>query len=195
MDNSEITNIVRKRQQEIKKILASTELSTADKSLMLRKIAKEIAESFAGNVRYKSIEEFNEAYDKGDAPLIKLEGEGIRHNDIIILKSCPMVPVFGEFKEGDDFPDYWKTLPQQYIAISKNEAILQPLCIVHQICRDILASKIPKGKYVVHSIAVACRSMANGKVVYSKFGLKLSDMTEADINKLIDGKACAFLVK
>ena len=53
----------------------------------------------------------------------------------------------------------------------KNEAILHPLCIVHQSFRDELAKKIPKGASFVHSIAVACRSGANGKVVFNEFGL------------------------
>ncbi|MEE9524962.1 MAG: hypothetical protein V3V59_09485 [Thermodesulfovibrionales bacterium] len=55
--------------------------------------------------------------------------------------------------------------------------------------------KIPKGNSFVHSIAVACRSGANGKVVYSDFGPGLSGKTWEEISGAIDGKACAFYVR
>lgn len=192
----EITRIIKEREAEIKDILSSKNISIVDKTVILRRLGREIAEIFVRAMEgYKSLDDFYAAYDINDAPLIKLEGEGERYGDIIILKNCPMSPLFEDFKEGADFPEYWKSVPDQYMTTFKNEAILHPLCIVHQRFRDELASKIPKGETVVHSIAVACRSMSSGKVVYSKFGIQLCGRTEEDIKKLIEGKACAFLVK
>lgn len=194
-DFAEITKIIKNREREVKNILSSKDTDIVTKTVLLRRLAREIAEAFVGRMSYKTLEDFFEAYDKGESPLIQLEGEGIRHDDIIILKDCPMSPLFEDFKEGADFPDYWKTVPEQYMETFKNEALLHPLCIVHQRCRDELAAKVPKGKSFVHSIAIACRSMSSGKIVYSSSGLHLSGRTEDEIQRLIDGMACAFQVR
>lgn len=192
---TEIAKIIKKREQEIKTILSSSDNDIAGKTVLLRKLGREIAHSFVGTSAYKTLEDFFSAYDKGEAPLTKLEGEGIRHNDIIILKDCPMQPLFEDFKEGAEYPEYWKNVPEQFMTAFKNEAILHPLCIVHQKFRDELAAKIPKGMSFVHSTAVACRSMSSGKIVYSKSGMNLAGKKEEEIKKIIDGLACAFQVR
>lgn len=198
MDNKkhpEITRIIKDREAEIKKIISSKDLDIVSKTVILRKLAREIVKMFIGTMEYKSLDDFFAAYDRNDVPLIKFEGEGVRYGDIIVLKDCPMSPLFEDFKEGSDFPEYWKSLPDQYMTTFKNEAILHPLCTIHQISRDELTAKIPKGKSFVHSRIVACRSMSSGKVVYSKFGIQLCGRTEEDIKKIIEGMACAFHVK
>jgi len=197
MDEEPIfTKVIRERIGEIKGILESKNFSVAEKVSRLRSIAREIAHNYFEYMPYTSLEEFYNDYDRKNSPLSKLEGPGMRYGDLIILKNCPSVPLFDYFKEEDGkFPDYWKTLPEEFMRLFENEAILHPLCIVHQAFRDILASHIPKGSGVVHSIAVACRSTTTGKIVYSQFGLKLANRTKRDVEKKIEGFACAFLVR
>ncbi len=190
-----ITDIVKKQKEKIEEILSRHDLDIALKTAMLRLLARQIADGLARDNGYHSINEFFEEYDKGTSPIIKLEGEGVRYGKVIVLKDCPMVPVFKIFKKGTDFPEYWKRIPEEYMTKFKNEAILHPLCIIHQKFRDELASRIKKGNSVVHSVAVACRSTTSGKIVYSEFGLQMADMGKEAINLIINGRACAFVVK
>ncbi len=185
------TRLVRERKEDIKKILGS-ESDIVEKVVMLRRFAREIARKYFNIINYENIEDLYKDYESGKSPLVELEGTGFREKDLIILNECPSVPLFPEFKVDDEFPDYWTKIPQQYMDKFKNEAILHPLCVVHQTFRDLLASQIPKGRGVVHSIGVACRSGATGKVVYSDFGLCSTVATKEEIEKVIDGFACAF---
>ncbi len=194
-EESIITRVVRERIDEIRSILESDKLTVPEKVSRLRSIAREIAHKYFDYLPYKDLEEFYNDYDRKNSPLTKLEGPGMRYGDLIILKRCPSVPLFDFFRDKEGrFPEYWKTLPEEFMKQFQNEAILHPLCIVHQAFRDILASHIPKGTGVVHSIAVACRS-GTGKIVYSEFGLKLAGRTKRDVEKKIEGFACAFLVR
>ncbi len=191
---AQLTRIVKKRGNEFRKIL-SNGVTVVEKTVILRRMARQIAAEHFDKMHYNDIDEFYREYMEGKSPITELEGEGIVHDDILILNKCPMAPLFGEFKEDGEFPSYWSKLPQEFMSEFKNESILHPLCIVHQSFRDELAKKIPKGNSFVHSIAVACRSGANGKVVYSDFGLGLSGKTKEEIYKAIEGKACAFYVR
>lgn len=191
---AQLTRIVKKRGDEFKKIL-SNGATVVEKTVTLRRMARQIAADYFDKMHYSNIDEFYREYMAGKSPIIDLEGAGEVHDDILILNKCPMAPLFGEFKEDGEFPAYWSKLPQEFMAEFKNESILHPLCIVHQSFRDELAKKIPKGNSFVHSVAVACRSGSNGKIVYSKFGIELSGKTKEEINKVIDGKACAFYVR
>ncbi len=184
------TKLIRERKDKIKEIMES-ESDIVEKVVILRRLAREIAKNYFKIINYQNLDEFYADYESGKSALVELEGTGFREKDIIILNKCPSVPLFEDFKENGEFPDYWTKLPQQYMDTFKNEAILQPLCIVHQTFRDLLASQIPKGRGVVHSIGVACRS-GTGKVVYSDFGLSTSTVTKEEIDTAIDGFACAF---
>jgi hypothetical protein len=190
-DECLFTSLIRERKDNIKQILGS-DSDIVEKVVMLRRLAREIARKYFNIINYQSIDDFYKDYENGKSPLVELEGSGFREKDLIILNKCPSVPLFDDFKVNGEFPEYWTKLPQQYMDKFKNEAILQPLCIVHQTCRDLLASQIPKGRGVVHSIGVACRSGATGKVVYSDFGLSSSVVPKEGIAKAIDGFACAF---
>ncbi len=190
-----LTDIVKRHKEEIEEILSRHDLDIALKTARLRLLVRQIAEELSGNTGYGSIDEFFEDYDRGSSPLIKLEGEGVRYGEVIILKDCPMVTVFDLFKNGNGFPEYWKKMPEEYMTHFKNEAILHPLCIIHQRFRDELASRIKKGNSVVHSIAVACRSTSSGKIVYSEFGLQIANMEKEALELIINGRACAFVVK
>lgn len=184
------TRLIRERKDEIRDILGS-ESDIVEKVVMLRRLARGIAKKHFNINNYQNLDEFYTDYESGRSPLVELEGAGFKDNNLIILKKCPAVALFEDFKIDEEFPDYWTTLPQEYMDKFKNEAILHPLCIVHQTFRDLLASQIPKGRGVVHSIGVACRS-GSGKVVYSNFGLSTSSLTKAEVDKIIDGFACAF---
>lgn len=190
-----LTEKVREIQEKLKEIFLREDIDIVLKTTMLRTIARQLAEELGRGIEYSSIHEFFETYERGNSPLINLEGEGVRNGEIIVLKECPMVPVFELFKSGAGFPEYWKKIPQEYMSKFKNEAILHPLCVVHQTIRDTLASRIKKGDSVVHSVTVACRSTNSGKIVYSEFGLWMAKMEKEEVDLMIDGKACAFLVK
>lgn len=192
-DEALFTQLVRKHKKEIKNLLGSN-INVVEKVVKLRMLARDLARNYFNIIQYNNIEEFQKDYDQERSPLVELEGPGIRYGDLIILKNCPSVPLFDDFKENGSFPDYWTDLPKEFMDKFRNEAILHPLCIVHQTFRDLLASQIPKGKGVVHSIAVACRS-GTGKVVYSEFGMMTSGVKKDELDRLINGFACAFQVR
>ncbi|UCG78606.1 MAG: hypothetical protein JSV21_01860 [Nitrospirota bacterium] len=191
---SELTRIVKHYESRIRSILSSDK-TVIEKTVELRIFAREIASKYFERMHYKNIDDFYFDYKNGRSPITALEGEGIVAGEILILKKCPMAALLNDFKVEDSFPDYWTSLPIEFMEKMKNEAILHPLCIVHQSFRDELAKQIPKGASFVHSIAVACRSGANGKVVYSEFGIMMSGVTKDEIDRHIDGMACAFYVK
>lgn len=191
---AELTRIVKKHQDDYKAVFSSNS-SIVEKTVTLRRMARKIALGYSDRMHYNDIDQFYEEYKEGRSPISALEGEGVVHDEVLILKECPMAPLFDEFKDNGGFPEYWKTLPQEFMNEFKNESILHPLCIVHQSFRDELAKKIPKGNSFVHSIAVACRSGANGKVVYSDFGLQMAGKAKEEINEAINGMACAFYVR
>lgn len=191
---AELTHIIKQRQKEFKSVLSSNS-SIVEKTVILRRMARKIASEHFDKMHYSNIDEFYAEYAEGRSPISDMEGEGIVYNDVIILKKCPMAPLFDDFKINGRFPDYWSVLPDQFMKEFKNESILHPLCIIHQSFRDELAKKIPKGNSFVHSVAVACRSGANGKVVYSDFGLQISGKSKEEIYDAIGGMACAFYVR
>jgi len=192
-EESLFTRLVRERKEDIQKVLGSGS-DIVEMVVMLRRLAREIARTYFNVINYNNIEEFYNDYECGKSPLVELEGPGFRSNNLIILNTCPSVPLFEDFKSEGRFPEYWEKLPGEYMEKFRNEAILHPLCIVHQTFRDQLASQIPKGKGIVHSIAVACRSGA-GKVVYSDFGLSLAEVKKDEVDKVIEGHACAFQLR
>lgn len=192
--SAELTLIVKQYKDEIRSLLASGK-TAVEKAVALRMFARKIASMHEDTMHYSSISEFIGDYERGKCPISRLEGEGIIVGDLFILKKCPMSPLFPDFKDNGSFPDYWSSLPGEFMSQMKSEAILHPLCIVHQSFRDELAKRIPKGSSFVHSIAVACRSGSNGEVVYNKFGLQFSSLSKEQVAEAINGMACAFYVQ
>jgi len=194
---SKLTEIVRRDSDKIKEILYSDKLTIVGKTIALKELGRKIAEELYTQ-QYRSLDEFYEAYDKGADPMQTLEGKGSRKGDLIILDDCPVAglhdPAIELFKEAGKFPPEWEAIVDEYKQVFKNDAILHPLCIVHQRIREELAKKIPKGKSFVHATEVACRSMSTGKVVYSEWGLQLSGESREQIEKLIDKKACIYFI-
>jgi len=192
--HAELTMIVKQYESEIKTLLSSGR-TAVEKAVALRMFARKIASMHGDQMHYTDIDQFLEDYKQGRCPISKLEGEGAVVGDLFILKKCPMAPLFPDFKDNGSFPDYWSSLPEEYMKQMRNEAILHPLCIVHQAFRDELAKMIPKGTSFVHSIAVACRSGGNGKVVFNNFGLQFTTLTKEQVHEAINGMACAFYVQ
>jgi len=192
-----LTDIVKRDADKIKEILYSDKLTIVGKTIALKELGRKIAEEIYTQ-QYRSLEEFYEAYDRGSDPMQSLEGKGSRKGDLVILEDCPVAglhdPAIELFKKGDKFPPEWDAIVEEYKQVFKNDAILHPLCIVHQRIREELAKKIPKGNTFVHATEVACRSMSTGKVVYSDWGLQLSGETKEEIEKLIDKKACIYFI-
>ena len=189
----QLTQLVKEMEEKIKKILKS-DVNIVERVVFLRKMARDLAKEHVGVMNYDSLDDFQREYDKGKSSIVKLEGSGISYGNIVVLKKCPMAPLFKDFKVEGKFPDYRLSLPAEYMEKFREEAILHPLCIIHQTFRDLLVSKIPKEKGVIHSLAVACRS-DTGRVIYSKLGLSIAKVSKEKVDTLIEGFACAFYVR
>lgn len=126
-----------------------------------------------------------------------LEGEVIQDDDELrILKECPMVSLLGLVKKEtlartgkDELPGFYKEIVQRYSERNPDDAaILHPLCIFHQVMRDVIGAR--NGKLTRQ---VACRSGESGKVVISENGRLLANLTEDRIREKIDGYACLYM--
>lgn len=192
-----LSEIVEREADKIKDILYSEKLTIVGKTIALKELGRKIAEEIYTQ-QFKSLDEFYESYDHDADPMQKLEGKGIRKGDMIILEDCPVAGLKDHpidlFKDGERFPPEWDAIVDEYKQVFKNDAILHPLCIVHQRIREELAKKIPKGDNYVHATEVACRSMTSGKVAYSDWGLQLSGKTKKEIEDLIKNKACIYFI-
>jgi len=192
-----LSDIVKEQAGKIKEILYSEKLSIVGKTIALKELGRKIAEELYTK-DYQSAEEFYADYDASTDPMQQLEGKGVRKGDLIILDDCPVAGLkecpIKLFQEEGKYPPEWKAIMDEYKQVFKNDAILHPLCIVHQRIREELAKKIPKGKSSVQATEVACRSMLDGKIVFSEYGLQLSGETKEEIEKMIEGKACIYLI-
>lgn len=192
-----LSEIVEREAEKIKDILYSDKLTIVGKTIALKELGRKIAEEIYTQ-QFRSLDEFYEAYDQNTDPMQELEGKGIRKGDLIILEDCPVAGLkehpIDLFKTGNRFPPEWDAIVEEYKQVFKNDAILHPLCIVHQRIREELAKKIPKGDSYMHATEVACRSMTSGKVAFSDWGLQLSGETKEEVEKLIDKKACVYFI-
>ncbi|MBI5190649.1 MAG: hypothetical protein HZA22_08225 [Nitrospirae bacterium] len=192
-----LTDIVKREVDKIKEILYSDKVTIVGKTIALKELGRKIAEELY-TAQYNSLDEFYADYDRGADPMQALEGRGTRKGDLVILDDCPVAGLHDSaidlFKEGGAFPPEWDAIVEEYKQVFKNEAILHPLCIVHQRIREELAKKIPKGTSYVHATEVACRSMKTGKIVMSDWGMQLSGEAKEEIEKLIDKKACIYYI-
>ncbi|MBI5142331.1 MAG: hypothetical protein HZA20_09120 [Nitrospirae bacterium] len=188
-----ITIFVRENKDEIERILSSNDLTIVEKASSLRRMARKFAEAnISHRMSYRDLEDFKAHYDRGGTPLDQIEGPGFRKGEMFILKSCPMVPVFSIFKKNGEFPEFWTSVTAEFLKRFGNEAILHPLCILHQTFRDQLSARIPKGAHFVHSITVSCRSTSTGKIIHSNYGLAVSGISIPDAEEAIKGWACMF---
>lgn len=172
----------------------------------MNKLETEITIEFAKLVlQYgKKIEEIEKELEKKGTELgtqIKdledLEGQSVKNGDCSILINCPMTKLLKEIKQTNEeltgineLPLFYKEVIANYIKLHPGEeAILHPLCIVHQIIRKNI------GK--VNNLAiqqVACRSMETGKVVIAKNGIKKCQFLEKDVTHLLAQNACLYLL-
>jgi hypothetical protein len=192
-----LSDLVRERAGKIKEILYSEKLSIVGKTIALKELGRQLAEELYSK-DYKTVDDFYADYDGSRDPMQVLEGKGERMGDLIILEDCPVAGLkecpINLFQEDGKYPPEWKAIMDEYKQVFKNDAILHPLCIVHQRIREELAKKIPKGKSNVQATEVACRSMIDGKIVFSDYGLQLSGKTKEEVEKLIEGKACIYII-
>ncbi|MBI2848705.1 MAG: hypothetical protein HYX88_01040 [Chloroflexi bacterium] len=130
--------------------------------------------------------------------LQELEGEAIEDGEIRILKECPMVPILDMVRKEnlvrtgrEELPMFYQDIVERFIEQNPGEgAILHPICIVHQAMRDIIGSE--KGALTRQ---IACRSTSSGKVVVSRNGLSIANLTEHQARDAIDGYACMYIIR
>jgi len=187
-----ITSFVRQNKEQIRRILEDPGLHITEKTTYLRRLARTTADVYAGRMDFRDLEDFEQQYDLGNTPLTYLEGPGFRVGDLFVLKHCPIAPLFSEFKENGSFPEYWDRVSDEFMRQYGKEAILHPLCIVHQTFRDQLTSRLRKGEHFVHSVTVACRSGATGKILHSSYGIGVAKLPEQEVDAALERHACAF---
>ena len=146
----------------------------------------------------EKLEQKGEELTKSIKSLEDLEGKSESKGDKNFLIACPMTKVLGEIKKAnaeltgvEELPDFYPEIVKEYIKEHPDDAaILHPLCIVHQHIRNSFGKK--QGLVLQQ---IACRSLATGKVVYSKKGIKEAATDEKQVDSEIANFACLYLCK
>ncbi len=129
---------------------------------------------------------------EGEGVLEKLaEFDGDDNHDVeeaygfkyVILKACPFAAVYRDIPE---WGEKSTRLVEAYNKKADGGGALHPLCLVHKGLRTAMKAGI---------ISVACRSGATGKVEIAEKAMASAGLTEADVVRMIDGKACLIALK
>ena len=160
---------------------------------------QQYAKAIASDIQvkdYDTMEQFIEDHRKGKSPFDLLEGLSDRIDDVMVLKQCPMTGLLKALSTDGKLPDFYQQIVDKFVSMHKNKgAILHPFCIVHQVIRAAIGEHVKIGGKPVRVYQIACRSMSSGKVVFANEGTTKVALSEDDILKKIDGKACMYLLK
>lgn len=122
----------------------------------------------------------------------ELEGSSRQEGNLFILGTCPMASAIDEIKRrnGGELPKHFGRVVEAFKEKYPGRgAILHPLCIIHQVVRTTFGME--HGLYFEE---VACRSAGSGEIAFAKDGLVMSELSEEEASRLIDGSACLYYV-
>ncbi len=161
----------------------------------LRKFARVFIRNFIQDlVSTIDIDELNNITGSEDIKdnlfLKKLDGTLLRYEssrgELLISTACPFVNFFNTITE--------EAFLNEYIKVFKNEGVIHPFCIVHQVIREELLARISKGPLFTHPVLIGTRNMLTGSLSVSKNNLSFINISEEDFKKILNGYACAFLI-
>jgi len=123
----------------------------------------------------------------------ELEGSSRQEGDLLfILEKCPMSSAIDEIKKrnGGELPNHFDRVVEAFKKKYPGRgAILHPLCIIHQVVRTTFGME--QGLYFEE---VACRSADSGEIAFAKDGLVMSELSEEEARRLVEGSACLYYV-
>ncbi len=161
----------------------------------LRRFARGFIRNFIQDlVSTIDIDELNNITESEDIKdnifLKRLDGRLLRYEssrgELLISTVCPFANFFATITE--------ETFLNEYIKAFKNEGIIHPFCIVHQIIREELLARISKGPLFTHPVLIGTRNMITGALAISKNNLSLINISEVDFKKILNDYACVFLI-
>ncbi|MCX7793418.1 MAG: hypothetical protein N2257_03290 [Thermodesulfovibrionales bacterium] len=131
--------------QRISEIINKSEnitLKVSSLRILARDFVRRFIQNLVANVDLDELNNISESEDiKDNLFLKKLDGNLIRYDsvkrEVLISTTCPFVHFFEEIRDDTFLKEYEKSF--------KREGIMHPLCIVHQIIREELFSRIRKG--------------------------------------------------
>jgi ASC-1-like (ASCH) protein len=162
----------------------------------LQEMGNKIAEEL--DIRdYETLEEFLAEQDRGRSPFDVLEGKADRKSNVYVLPGCPMVKLVESLKdEKGKLPKFYLKIGDRYKEMYKTKgAILHPFCIVHQVIRALIGEKTKVRGQQLKVYQVACRALKSGKTAYATEGMDRIGLDKEDVDRMIDGNACMYLVK
>lgn len=161
----------------------------------LRRLAREFIRKFIQDlVSTIDIDELNNITESEDLKdnlfLKRLDGTLLRYESprggLLISPVCPFVNFFNTIAE--------ESFIKEYIKVFKNEGVIHPFCIVHQIIREELLARISKGPLFTHPVLIGTRNLLTGSLAVSKNNLSFINIPEEDFKKILNGYACAFII-
>ncbi len=150
--------------------------------------------------QYGTMELFYAAHDAGRSPLVALDGPSSRMGDLFILTACPLGPQRRAFFDHKGrLPKFFDKVEDTYNrAHAGRSAILNPLCILHQMAQQCAARRISVGRVPLIFRHVASRSELTGKRVRSQEGIDLAmrrGFTRERIEDILDTGSCLVMFK
>lgn len=192
--NTELTERFSPYLREVTELIKNDE-SISLKVSSLRRFARKFTREFIQNlVLTIDLDELNNISEiedlKDNIFLRRLDGKLLKYNSstgmLLISTICPFINFFWTFTE--------ETFLEQYRRAFKNHGPVHPFCIVHQIIREELLSRISKGPLFTHPVLIASRDMNTGRFALSDDTLSMTGLSEEEFKNLLNNYACAFLV-
>ena len=146
---------------------------------------------------YGTVTDFEADHAAGKSPFAVLEGNSDRKDCVHVLRGCPMAKLVESLKgEDGKLPKFYLKIGDKYKEMHKTKgAILHPFCIVHQVIRALIGEKTKIAGKPAKVYQVACRALKTGKIVYATEGTTRIGVDKEEVDGMIDGHACMYLVK
>lgn len=180
--------------EEVTRILNKNE-SVTIKVSVLRKLARDFIRRFIQDlVTSINLDELNNITETEDIKdnlfLRRLDGLLLRKDTergaLLISTVCPFAHFFDLLRDDTFLEEYERTF--------KSKGFIHPLCIVHQVIREELFSRIRSGPLFTHPVLLGTRDLLTGKIAFSKKELSFFNIPEDSFKELLNNYACIFTV-
>jgi len=194
LPETDLTNRFKPHLEEVAEILKKSEgvtLKISSLRRFSRNFIRKFIQDLVATIEIDELNNISETEDIKDNIFLKrLDGRLLRLDSprgvLLISTVCPFIHFFDLIPDNGFIMEYEKAF--------RKEGIIHPLCIVHQIIREELLSRISKGPLYTHPVLIATRDKVKGIRAISREGNSLLGMKEEELIRLLNEHACIFLI-
>lgn len=145
----------------------------------LMQTGKMIASSLEGDTTIDKLAQFELGLDN-----MEIVPGNQPNTQFVALKHCPFKDITGDIPAWT--PDTMKLVANYNRNPTEGGGALHPLCIVHRGIRENMPNQV---------VNLACRCEASGAIVVSESNLATVGMDHAQVNAMLEGKACLYCIR